>query len=117
MEDAWDYNIDTQIVLDISELYKGDLNAIGADSYVEKVLTEWVYKSFNIADWQQEDVPIEFMYTGSKVTVSFTFELCDDSKEEAESFVDYCIRTCPFPDGIRYFNHAREATETGTDSH
>ena len=92
MEDAWDYNIDTQIVLDISELYKGDLNAIGADSYVEKVLTEWVYKSFS-------------------------FELCDDSKEEAESFVDYCIRTSPFPDGIRYFNHAREATETGADRH
>lgn len=117
MENAWDYNIDTQIVFDISALYNRDINTIGVESYVEKFLTEWVYKSFSISEWEQDDVPIEFMYTGSRVTASFSFELCDDSKEDAESFVDYCTKTCPLPDGIDYLNHAREASETGTDRH
>lgn len=117
MDNAWDYEIKMGIVFDVSELYRGEFNVIGMDEYIERELKEWVYKSFNIADYQQEDVPINFEFCGKKLTVSFTFEICDDNQEEAESYADSCIDTESLPSGIAYCGHSREATEIGSDKH
>lgn len=117
MEDAWDYEVNVEIVFDVAELYGGDFNHIGVDQYIEKELTDWIYNSFNIADYIREDVLIDFRYCGKEVTASFAFEICDDSQEEAESYADSCIDTESLPEGIVYRVHRREAIEIGSDKH
>lgn len=109
MESAWVYNVKTEIVFDIS------LSIIGEE--VEKEITRWIYESFSIPEYIQEEVVVGFNYEGKKVTASFEFEICDDSKDEAESYADYCIRRITVPLGIKYCNHSREAKELYLDRH
>lgn len=115
MEDAWDYSVEVSIVVDIFELYCGELNAIGADRYIEDNLVEWVLDVFG--SYMEENSPISFLYMGKKIKVTFTFEICDDSEADAESFVDYCINHYELPEGIKYCSHSKKATELWPDSH
>ena len=114
---AHDYDVGIKITFDISALYNGDLNPLGVEAYAEKELSEWVYKTFDIAEGNYKDVPITFTYIGTRVIVSFTIEICDDSMEETEGFADYCILNGAKIPGIHYVNHSRYAEETEEDEY
>lgn len=117
MEQAWDYLIEVSITVDISELYCGELNTIGADQYVETNLAEWVLDAFGSHISENEDEPICFKYNGKKLTATFAFQICDDSEDEADSFVGYRINKYELPDGIKYCSHYAKAAELWEDCH